>query len=105
MFDRSWIRNCALAAVPVFLLLVRTANSAAPGPASPVLANGGMEDGATVPAHWRFEHGEGGQKRFSLAQPSQVTDLTSGKLIAESATTIDLQLQIGESRWFRLVPR
>ena len=60
MFGRSWIRNCALVSMPAFMLLAHTANSAEPGPAGPVLANGGMEDGDAVPAHWRFGNGEGG---------------------------------------------
>jgi len=48
---------------------------------------------------------DGGNKRLSLAQPSKVIDFTSGQVLAEDASVVDLQMRVGETRWFRLIPR
>lgn len=46
-----------------------------------------------------------GRKRFTLAQPAKAIDLTSAKVVAEDTAVLDLQMRVGETRWFRLVPR
>ena len=45
-----------------------------------------------------------GDKRLTLAGPSKVTDLTSGKVISERATTLSFPMRRGETRWFALQP-
>jgi len=46
----------------------------------------------------------GGQKTLRLARPARVTDLTTGQLIADRATTLALDMRLGETRWFHLTP-
>ncbi len=46
-----------------------------------------------------------GPKLLTLREPSRVTDLTSGEVVAERAETIDLDMQRGQTRWFYLEPR
>lgn len=45
-----------------------------------------------------------GHKTLYLARPSKVVDLTTGKVVAERTTTIQLDMPVGETRWFRLLP-
>lgn len=46
-----------------------------------------------------------GHKVLRLAQPSQVTDLTTGKVIAQRADTIEVDMERAQTRWFRLEPK
>ncbi|MHB8995743.1 MAG: carbohydrate binding domain-containing protein [Armatimonadota bacterium] len=46
-----------------------------------------------------------GHKTLRLPQRSKVTDLTSGKVIAESAQTVEVDMERGQTRWFRLQAR
>lgn len=43
-----------------------------------------------------------GEKNLRLLEPSKVTDLTDGKLISGQTQTLNLSMQRGETRWFRL---
>ena len=43
-----------------------------------------------------------GHKTLRLPQPSRVTDLTSGKVIAERTETVEADMERGQTRWFRL---
>ena len=43
-----------------------------------------------------------GHKTLRLPQPSRVTDLTSGKVIAERTETVKADMERGQTRWFRL---
>ncbi|MEN6645168.1 MAG: beta-galactosidase [Armatimonadia bacterium] len=43
-----------------------------------------------------------GHKVLKLRQPAKVVDLTSGKVVAERATQIELDMERGTTRWFRL---
>ena len=45
-----------------------------------------------------------GEKKLTLAQPSQITDLTTGKLIAQNAASFSIPMKRGETRWFALKP-
>ena len=45
-----------------------------------------------------------GEKTLSFLQPSKVTDLTSGKVVATNAKTMKLAMKRGETRWFFLSP-
>ena len=45
-----------------------------------------------------------GNKTLYLARPSKVVDLTTGKVVAEQTKTIHLDMTVGETRWFRLIP-
>lgn len=46
-----------------------------------------------------------GHKTLSLPQPSRVTDLESGKVVAERAAAIEVDMERGQTRWFRLEAR
>ncbi|MBI3922172.1 MAG: hypothetical protein HY318_12195 [Armatimonadetes bacterium] len=46
-----------------------------------------------------------GKKTLHLAAQSKVVDLTSGKVMAERTATIDLDMPMGETRWFQLTPK
>lgn len=46
-----------------------------------------------------------GHKTLCLPQRSRVTDLTSGRVIAEGAQTVELDMERGQTRWFRLEPK
>ncbi len=43
-----------------------------------------------------------GEKNLRLLEAAKVTDLTDGKLIAPKTQTLNLSMQRGETRWFRL---
>jgi|GEM_PF-1082113 len=43
-----------------------------------------------------------GEKNLRLLEASKVTDLTDGKLISAQTQTLNLSMQRGETRWFRL---
>ncbi|MBM3499119.1 MAG: hypothetical protein FJX74_10665 [Armatimonadetes bacterium] len=43
-----------------------------------------------------------GDKRLQLLRPSKVTDLTTGELLSERTEVVELRMQRGETRWFRL---
>jgi hypothetical protein len=45
-----------------------------------------------------------GPKILRLAQPSRVVDLTTGDVITERVETMELDLAVGETRWFYLTP-
>jgi hypothetical protein len=45
-----------------------------------------------------------GEKAVQLLQPSKVIDLASGEVVAGSTPSLKLQMQRGETRWFRLEP-
>ncbi len=45
-----------------------------------------------------------GEKSVKLLQPSKVIDLVDGKVVAASTPSLTLQMQRGETRWFRLEP-
>lgn len=45
-----------------------------------------------------------GHKTLALARPSKVVDLTTGNVMAERTETIPLEMLVGETRWFRLIP-
>ena len=46
-----------------------------------------------------------GSKRLVLRKPSRVTDLADGRVLAESASRIEIPVARGETRWFHLEPR
>lgn len=46
----------------------------------------------------------GGTKQIRLVQPARVTDLTSGAVISNNASSINLDMATGETRWFKLGP-
>lgn len=52
----------------------------------------------TIHALWNSE------KTLNFLQPSKVTDLTSGKVLATDAKTLKLPMKRGETRWFFLSP-
>jgi hypothetical protein len=45
-----------------------------------------------------------GHKTLRLAQPSRVVDLTTGDVMAERAEAMELDMTVGETRWFYLTP-
>jgi hypothetical protein len=45
-----------------------------------------------------------GRKVLRLRRPARVTDLTSGNVVSENATTIELDMERGQTRWFWLDP-
>ena len=52
----------------------------------------------TIHALWNSE------KTLNFLQPSKVTDLTSGEVVATNAKTMKLSMKTGETRWFALEP-
>jgi hypothetical protein len=46
-----------------------------------------------------------GPKTVQLLQPSKVIDLVDGKVLSESTSSLTLQMQRGETRWFYLEPK
>lgn len=46
-----------------------------------------------------------GKKTLHLAAPSKVVDLTTGKVLSERISDLDLDMSIGETRWFQLTPQ
>jgi hypothetical protein len=45
-----------------------------------------------------------GEKTLRFLQPSKATDLTDGKVVAQNATTLKLEMKRGQTRWFYLEP-
>ena len=45
-----------------------------------------------------------GKKQIELAAPSRVTDLTSGVVVSESSSRIEIEMKQGDTRWFWLEP-
>jgi hypothetical protein len=46
-----------------------------------------------------------GEKTLRFLQPSTATDLTNGKVVAQKATTLKLDMKRGQTRWFYLEPK
>ncbi|MBU0611575.1 MAG: hypothetical protein KKI08_27100, partial [Armatimonadetes bacterium] len=45
-----------------------------------------------------------GHKVLRLKQPAKVTDLTSGQVVAARTPTVEVDMERGQTRWFRLEP-
>jgi len=45
-----------------------------------------------------------GHKVLRLKQPSKVTDLTTGQVVAARVQTVEVDMERGQTRWFRLEP-
>ncbi|HOM83626.1 MAG TPA: carbohydrate binding domain-containing protein [Armatimonadota bacterium] len=46
-----------------------------------------------------------GEKKLTLATPSRVEDLTTGKIVSERTQNLSFPMRRGETRWFALTPR
>ena len=43
-----------------------------------------------------------GHKILHLKRPAKVTDLTTGRVVAARAQTVEVDMERGQTRWFRL---
>jgi len=43
-----------------------------------------------------------GEKKIQLLAPSKVTDLADGKVLSANTQTLDIEMKLGETRWFYL---
>jgi hypothetical protein len=43
-----------------------------------------------------------GEKKIQLLAPSKVTDLEDGKVLSSNTQTLDMEMKLGETRWFYL---
>jgi hypothetical protein len=43
-----------------------------------------------------------GEKKIQLLMPSKVTDLADGKVLSSNTQTLNVEMKLGETRWFYL---